>query len=516
MDALGLSSFDAYWQGLESHTGDDAEMIELVRLLTNKDTYFFREMRQFDVLRDQILPELLATGRHSLRIWSAGCATGEEPYSLVIALLEYQVRHGVFEVEVIGTDIDSHALVAARKASYSGRAVRRVPDDLLQKYFSFDGQSYHLVPEAAELVTFEVHNLVDNQSPSDLENPDIIFCRNVTCYLAEWAQDRVNALLADSLRQGGSLFVASAETMSHNLGRLNLVSVGQTPFFQKQKPSAIAPAPVSAEPPFRPPPSILAQLKPDEQFPAQGSQPGSPSTKRGRPARASRQQSSDLGPTAEDARRSIPPSLEELVARARARARAWSQGADSRPAHEEVQAGSRDPAQDRVILEQAHRAFQKQEYDVALSELDQLPVDVPIWTEAYCLKSAILIRQEQFEEAEFACQTMLAHDPWYADAHFMLGLVFYQQGQVDEAHRSLVQAIDLEPDHRLAHFYLAEIHRGQGQWTEAWSEYESTLDILRRSDEPSPVLNLVGLDDDSLRRACEAGLETLASGRNRN
>ncbi len=237
----GLTSFGDYWQLLQRGADGEEEMNHLVRLLTNKEAYFFREMRQFEVLRDQVLPEVLATGEQPLRIWSAGCASGEEPYSLAIALLEYQAHHGEFEAEVIATDIDLHAIAAACQRRYGERAVRRVPDDLLEKYFAFDGQTYRLIPEVAQLVRFKVHNLVRDDCPPDLNNLDVVFCRNVTIYFTESARDRVNVLLADSLREGGYLFVASAEAIGHNLGRLEPVSTGQILLFRKQQPPTAPP-----------------------------------------------------------------------------------------------------------------------------------------------------------------------------------------------------------------------------------------------------------------------------------
>jgi chemotaxis protein methyltransferase CheR len=493
-------------------------MDHLVRLLINKEAYFFREMRQFEVLRDQVLPEVLASGEQPLRIWSAGCGAGEEPYSLAISLLEYQAAHGAFEAEIVATDIDLLALSEARERCYSLRAVRRVPDDLLEKYFTFDGQTYWLIPEVARLVSFAMHNLVRDDRPAGLGNLDIVFCRNVTIYLAEWARDHVNSLLADSLRDGGYLFVASAEAMAHNLGRLEPILTGQTMLFKKQELAAISyssdagtdallraarSVPPDEQSPAEPShPSMLDVPKADEQLVTPASQAGAPLARKGRLVRVPQDQSAG-----EKARRPLPPSLEELVAQAQDRVRAWSQR--SSPSQELVGGwtDSRNLEQYRVILDRARRAYQQQDYDAALCELEQLPEGVPIWTEAYCLRSVVLFHQGRLEETEVACQTMLAHDPWYADAHFMLGLVFRQQGLVDEAIRSLEQAIDLEPSHRYAHFFLAEIHRGFGRFAQARNEYENTLSILGQFGEPPSELSLPGLDDEALREACEVKLE---------
>lgn len=451
-----LSSLADYWP-LIRRDSDDGEINSLVQLLANKETFLFREMHQFAALRDWVLPELLAAGDHSLRLWSAGCATGEEPYSLAITLLEYQARHGEFEAEVIGTDIDANALEQARRGCYGTRSLRMTPDDLRRRYFSFDGNSYRVLPEVARLVTFRVHNLAEDSCPPGLMNLDIVFCRNVTIYFSDRARDRLNARLADSLRQGGFLFVASAETMGHNRGRLELVSMGETFLFRKQRPS---PASARVTPQVAERPLLL-------------------------PARA----------------RNQAPSNEESQP---ATGGTPAAGGDGHPDARPLSAGT-------ARLQSALRAFQQQDYGSALHELDRMPNEPPLPPLAHSLRGAILLQQERLEEAEATCQRLLAQNPWHAEAHFLLGLVYRHQGQAAAAIQALKQTIYLQPSHRDAHFYLAETYRAAGMRAHARREYENTLNALRlvRPPEEGPALNLSGLEDDFLRQACEANLRNL-------
>jgi chemotaxis protein methyltransferase CheR len=457
LTARRLSSLADYWPLIQRGSGDDGEVNKLVQLLANKETSLFREMHQFEVLRDWVLPGLLAARDRPLRLWSAGCATGEEPYSLAITLLEYQARFGELEAQVIGTDIDPNGLEKARQGCYGERSLRLVPDDLRQRYFTLDGRTYRVTPEVAQLVTFRVHNLAEDHCPPDLMNLDVIFCRNVTIYFDDSARDRLNARLADSLREGGYLFVASAETMGHNRGRLELVSAGDTFLFRKKRP---APAP--------------------------------PRTKR---------------PTVE------PPSLVPSRPRHREHTEGSPQSSADGPAVAERGAGldATTSLAGTSLLQRAFRAFQHQDYRSALRELDRLPADQLLPPQARCLRGAILLQQERLDEAEAACQRLLAQDPWHADAHFLLGLVYRHQGQTDAAIQTLKQAIYLQPSHRDAHFYLAETYRTEGMTAKARREYENTLNTLRVVHPPkgSPAFSLSGLEDDMLRQACEVNLRKL-------
>ena len=254
--AHGLSSLDAYRPLLQR----EEELGHLAQLLTNKETYFFREERHFRALAERLLPQLLAEGRRNLRLWSAGCATGEEAYSLAITLLEAQAQYGPFAFEVVGSDLDADALEKARRGCYGSRAVRRIPEPLRKKYFG-KGPPFCLVPQVMERVHFVHHNLVGDEMPPELTEMDVIFCRNVTIYFDEAARDRLNARLAAALREGGYLVVASAETMGHNRGRLHLIPLGETFAFRKEpspRRSITPPRPVLPAPP---PPARTATPK---------------------------------------------------------------------------------------------------------------------------------------------------------------------------------------------------------------------------------------------------------------
>jgi chemotaxis protein methyltransferase CheR len=449
-----LSTLADYWPLLRGLAGE-GEMGLLVQGLTNKETFFFREMHHYLALRDHVLPELLAAGDRPLRLWSAGCATGDEAYSLAVTLLEAQAHHGPFEASIIATDIDRGALSQAREGCYTGRALRVVPDDLQQRYFRHEGDRHCVIPEVARLVTFRPFNLATGRRLPELADVDVIFCRNVTIYFSIQARDRLNARLARSLRDGGYLFVASAETMSHNLGRMEMLSLGSTFVFRK------------------------------------GERPATPAEEKAPAA--------TIPETAPEPEPEAPPALPPLP----------KIPMPPLPAPPVYSQPAEQPALPVTPLRRALQAFQEQDYEAALQRLERLQSAQEFRPEVGCLQAAIFLQQERLDEAEAICQQALVHDPWYTDAHFLLGLISRQRGEIDSAVQALKQAIYLQPEHREAHFFLAEILRKLKLRDAARREYENTLNILAHRPAQAATWNLTGVPDQVLRQACEANLKNL-------
>jgi chemotaxis protein methyltransferase CheR len=185
MQLLKCSAPEQYYQHIETDTPEShREWQELLRLLTKGESYFFRDQGQFALLRNSILPQLIERrkDRCSLRMWSAGCATGEEPYSLAIlvdALLPH--RHD-WHICILGTDLNSTAIEQAKQAVYSSWSFRMVPTDLQRRYFSKRKTLWELDERMRAMVTFRTRNLLKDAFPnfnSDMHGIDLILCRNV-------------------------------------------------------------------------------------------------------------------------------------------------------------------------------------------------------------------------------------------------------------------------------------------------------------------------------------------------
>ncbi len=215
MKATGHEKFRDYFLYLRCDaTGQEFQ--KLVNALTVNETYFFREYDQLKCFAEEALPEMLKNGcgrLHPLRVWSAGCSTGEEAYTLAIILLEMLDSDG-FGFEIHATDINDEVLQHAEKGVYDQRSVREVPSAYLEKYFVPVYGKYCLKPLVKEKVRFYQVNLLDRTQMQKMQGFDAIFCRNVLIYFDDRARREVALSFYEALRPGGFIFLGHSESMS--------------------------------------------------------------------------------------------------------------------------------------------------------------------------------------------------------------------------------------------------------------------------------------------------------------
>ena len=214
MQATGASDFATYYAQL----GYDAEEAEaLVNAFTINETYFYREKHQLQTLSGAMLP-IVTTGKvpgGSIRIWSMPCATGEEPYSIAIWLLENWPLVDAYNVEITGSDIDTDALDAAQAGVYGARALARLPDDLKARYFEPAGpERWELIQDLRESVRFTTANLVDAASLAAQGPYDIVFCRNLLIYFDTASREVAMENLYRVLAPGGFMFLGHTESLA--------------------------------------------------------------------------------------------------------------------------------------------------------------------------------------------------------------------------------------------------------------------------------------------------------------
>jgi len=211
-----LKSFEDYYHFLRYDRKREDEIVVLVDNLTTNETYFFREGAQLKAFSDEILPELRSrnAGKKSLRIWSAGCSTGEEPYTIAILLLESGTWWRDWQVEIMGSDINQRVLHTARKGMYKKGSHRATPPDMLRKYFVEEGKGDYRINDAVrQLVSFSYVNLLDPFKTSLIRDLDIIFCRNVIIYFDRNAKKKVIETFYDKLQEGGYLLLGHSESL---------------------------------------------------------------------------------------------------------------------------------------------------------------------------------------------------------------------------------------------------------------------------------------------------------------
>lgn len=198
----GYKGYEDYVEALKK---DRARFEEFVTYLTINVSEFYRNPEQWNLMDKEIIPELIGKYGKNLKIWSAACLTGDEPYSLVMALS----RHIPLNmIKITATDLDKQVIAKAKVGLYNEKSIASVPDDLRKKYFTQIGQSYQISDEIKSRVEFREHNLLNNDYAKGYH---MIVCRNVLIYFTEEAKDDVFRKFYDSLAPGGILFIGSTE-----------------------------------------------------------------------------------------------------------------------------------------------------------------------------------------------------------------------------------------------------------------------------------------------------------------
>ncbi len=214
LKAAGCSTFREFYQkALDRKTGWIDKIIDA---MTTNETLWFRDRNPFIILRDKLLPELAETSkRRKVRFWSAGCSTGQEPYSIAITIYEYCAKHpntNPSRFEILGTDISPSALFIAIAGRYEGLGISRGMDQsILPKYFKKDGKAYVIKDEIKSLVRFKQFNL--QNSFTLLSKFDVIFCRNVAIYFSDEFKRELFKKFHQALHPKGYLFLGSAENL---------------------------------------------------------------------------------------------------------------------------------------------------------------------------------------------------------------------------------------------------------------------------------------------------------------
>ncbi len=209
--ALRCTSFLDYYYILKYEREPHDEWLRVMDAFSVQETYFWREFDQIRVLVEVVVPAWFKERTEPLRIWSAACASGEEPYTIAIALQE--AGWGDHPIEIVGSDASESALVKARAAFYRERSFRSLPRTLRDKYFTAQPGGWKLNADIARRVSFRWANLVETQDNAGLASSFVIFCRNVFIYFSPASIARTVRAFAEAMPAGGHLFVGASESL---------------------------------------------------------------------------------------------------------------------------------------------------------------------------------------------------------------------------------------------------------------------------------------------------------------
>jgi chemotaxis protein methyltransferase CheR len=228
-------TFESYLSYLRFDAYRDREVTELYTVITTNETYFFRDEAQLETFMKIMVPEVMKTNASTkqLRIWSAACSTGDEPYTLALMLRDYLPLAG-WMVDILATDISENVLAIARAATYSSHSLRKVPPALRARYFTGSPEHQTLAPQVKDMVRFMNVNLYDRPRLKLVRGMDIVFCRNCLIYFDDKAKAQIVSDLRDALRPRGYLMIGFSETLHDTTGHFRAIHAGRSVIHEKQ------------------------------------------------------------------------------------------------------------------------------------------------------------------------------------------------------------------------------------------------------------------------------------------
>lgn len=454
--ATGLSEMD-YILALAAEAGLD-ELGALARELTVPETYFFRHTAQFSVLRDTALPAAIrhAAGRRPVRILSAGCASGEEAYS--IAMLVRDMNIDPRSVAIRAVDINPAPLKKAREGRYSSWALRETPPELRARWFKREGNDFLISEDIRRAVSFEQHNLTDPQNGVWLPGSyDIVFCRNAIMYLTVEKMREVVALIEQALVPGGYFFLGHAETL-RGLSDTFTLCQGHGSFYYRR-----------------------AGEK--------------------RAAKARTGQPHHVPATAHAVADSPPVDWMEAIDKA---AKQIGKLAHSVPgSHAEPM-----PSGTTNTIQAVQTLVSHERFSEALEQVDASLARDGSNAQLQLLRAMLLIHCGQAEAAEKAAQALLDHGDVQAGAHHVLALCREKAGDIDTACEHDRAAAYADASFAMPRLHLGLLARRAGRLAEMRRELAQAQFLLRREDPSRLALFGGGFTRQALIDLCAATLGT--------
>lgn len=445
---------------------------ELAQWLTVSETYFFRNKEQFRALAETALPDRIAArgDTRALRVLSAGCSSGEEPYSIAILLRERGLDAGM-NVSIRGIDVNPTVLSKATAGRYSTWSLRETPEDVRRRWFTSEGRDWLLARSIRDGVTFEEKNIsFDDPSVWPAGFYDVVLCRNVLMYFVPSAARKIVARIAASLAPGGYLFVGHAETLRGLSHDFHLRHTHRTFYYQRKD--------VLEEPPFAPTPSLA-------------------------PTRSASAPPASLDWTA---------TWIDTVQNASDRIRALAASAKPSAAPSST-ASTRDGRAQKANLAPAIDLLRKERFADALASIDAENANLADDGDALLLSAVLLTHRGEIDRAEKACARLLDIDDMNAGAHYVLALCRENAGDARKAFDHDQIAAYLDPTFAMPRLHLGLMARRSGDRATAQRELDRAIALLEREEASRLLLFGGGFHRDGLVALCRAELRKLEESR---
>ncbi len=457
MQTLGLKDYSAYYTFLTTSVQRTKEFATLLDLVLIKETFFFRDERQINTLIHNVLPALKEKKKgKEIKIWSAGCATGEEPYTLAMAIKEYAPA-GAVNFSIYATDISADALSYAKNGVYGKNSMRAIDKTVMNKYFAQKDGRYHLAEEIKQRVHFDIVNLVEPYLPAGENTFDIIFCRNVIIYFELETIKKVIHRFYDTLAPGGYFFVGHSESLWQVSNEFTLEEISGVFLYRKNtKPS---------------PSELTANEKPASNTRQLSALPVS-SSQQYRQRQLSNNAVSGIKENSITNRKM--PSFTKSPQRA---------GTGALPTHTvDGHASTREKL--HVLLEK-ELSFTGDD-DEILEDIQTIIEKDPKNTDAHLFLGKIYANMGLYDKALRKAADVLDIDDLNADAYELTGSVYYKNSENEKAVVSFKRAIYLNEKTLLSHYYLGNLYKDANLFRQAVKEYKNVIRAIEtdsRGDE---------------------------------
>ncbi|MGI0488257.1 CheR family methyltransferase [Pantanalinema rosaneae CENA516] len=467
MRMIGVTSFEEYYQRLQASVAfsddrmaqpqaisSEQEWRELLCLLTTTESYFFRDKGQFLLLKEQILPEIIRTKQQlihqpfksssatpisekpALRVWSAGCSTGEEAYSIAILLQELIPNWQDWHLLVLGTDINQTAIAAAQRGFYSHWSFRDPDPSIRNQYFREHRDGWEIMPKLREIVSFQYGNLVQDSIPNitqSLHNIDLIVCRNVFIYFDPHAIATVLKKFYNTLLPQGYLVTGHTELYDQDIDQFQVRVFPQSVAYQKAQPAI--PQPTISQPD---PLNLIAPV------------PSSPVLLLEQPR-------------IDHAAPCHPAPL--------------THGCDRLTSVTET-----TPTNLATIFAQAEQLFANKAYLAALKMAEQVMVVEPNHFQAHCLTAQAYANLGAYCQAEQVCRQAIQINPLAIDPYYLMAQIAEEKGDLEGAKFMLKRIIYLDPGAVDAYLELGSLYERERNSDRARKVWASVLDVIQRLD----------------------------------
>ena len=509
--SLNLSGINAYYSLLNraiTSTSEDSypatksqgetEWKVLTSMITNGESFFFRDDGQFKLLREQLLPQLIVDRRKSndlrLKIWSAGCSTGEEPYSIAMLLKELIPDLEQWQISILGTDINQQSLIKARQGIYQNWSFRRITSYFQTKYFRSLSQGWELKPEIRRMITFQFYNLTQDNFlgnaliPSDF---DLILCRNVFIYLERGGVQQAVNKFYSSLRNGGFFISGHAELQEIDVSQFLILSSPESVYYQrdedgtqKQTQTFNSPLPISSSTDSNiAHPNTLDKVIPSSKI--IGAQQIYQVDKETVPVFSSQSthQNNWLANT---------ELIDDVLGEQNLALGTWEQekrkdNSSSHPQHPAPLSSNKGRKKDLVKselkmidLEAIELLIPQGKYAESIQQAQELIKLQPNYYQAYYLMAQACANQGNLSQATECCDRALAIDSSFTPPLYLLAQIAEEQNQLDRAKELLKKIIYLEPDSIPAYLELGSLYNREGNLSRAKKMYDAGYKLLQK------------------------------------